>query len=308
MTRRHKHPSADQLASLTVGGLRPRKAAKIQAHVAQCEQCTRFCQQLNSVAAILASATYPPMPENLSARIESAIGHQARQRTAAMPATGPDRRDLPARRPRAGAGGGWHQPGMPTAATRLLAVGCAVVIAAAGSYLVAENVGTIATRSPASPLVGATAQAQQMSSGPDVTYGQPGSLDTIRAVESDTNFAAAHLRTEAISAVHAAETREAFAAQPSASTAAVLTGSAAEPTAAEPTAAEPTARQLAGCIGLIAPGQTVLLIDIARYQGKPAAMIVTAPSVMSEAEAWVVGSSCSATTKDMLAQVALGSL
>ena len=63
---------------------------------------------------------------------------------------------------------------------------------------------------------------------------------------------------------------------------------------------------MAVCIGLIAPGRTVLLIDIARYQGKPAAVIVTASTVVSEAEAWVVGSSCSATTKDVLTQAALG--
>src|SRR5262245_398984 len=123
MTRRHKHPNADHLASLAVGELRPRKAAKIQAHVAQCEQCARDCEQLNAIAAILASASYPPMPENLSARIESAISSEARQRLAAMPATEAGRRDLPARRPRATAGGGWHLPVLSAAATRLAAVG-----------------------------------------------------------------------------------------------------------------------------------------------------------------------------------------
>src|SRR5215469_9756345 len=193
MTRRHNHPSADQLASLAVGGLRPRKAAKIQAHVAQCERCTRFCQQLNSIAAILASATYPPMPESLFARIESAISSEARQRLAAMPATEAGRRDLPARRPRAGADSDWHLPGLSAAATRLAAAAGAVAIAAAGSYLVADNVGISVTRPPSSPLAGATAPTQRMSLGPDVTYGQPGSLDTIRAVESHTNFVAAHL-------------------------------------------------------------------------------------------------------------------
>lgn len=282
MTRHDKHPAADQLARLAVGELRPRKAAKIQAHVAQCEQCTRVRQQLNAIAAILASASYPPMPENLSARIASAISSEAKQRLAAMPATEPARRDLPARRPRAGAGGGWHPPGLSAAATQLAAATGAVVIAAAGSYLAAGNVGTSVTRSPSSPLAGAAAPAQQMSPGPDVTYGQPGSLHTIRVVESHTNFVAAHLRTEAISAVHAAEAVDAFAAQPPASTAAALTSSAAGPAADGP-----SARRLAGCIGLIAPGQSILVIDVARYQGKPAAVIVTAATVVSDAEAWV---------------------
>jgi anti-sigma factor ChrR (cupin superfamily) len=187
MTRDHKHPNADQLASLAAGALRPRRAASIQARVAECEQCTWGSQQLNAIPAILASATCPPMADNLSARIESVLSHEARQRHAAMPATEAGRRDLPARRPRAGTGGGWRLPGLPGAATRLAAVVSAVVIAAAGSYLVAENVGTSVTRSPSSPPAGAAAPAQKMTPGPEVTYGQPGSRHTIRAVESHTN-------------------------------------------------------------------------------------------------------------------------
>jgi hypothetical protein len=300
MTRREKHPSANQLASLAVGELRPRKAAKIEAHVAQCEQCTRICQQLGAIRAVLASTSYPPMPDNLSARIGSAISREAQQRQAAMNETETCRRDLPARRPRAGVGGGWRLLGLPIAATRLAAAAGAVVVAAAGSYLVADNVGTSVTLS-SSPLAGAAAPAQQMSLGPDVTYGQPGLLHTIRAVESHVNFVAAHLRAEAISAVHVAEDLDALPALQSASTAASLTGGVADPSSDTP-----SARRLAGCVGLLAPGQTVLLIDIARFQGKPASVIVTAATVVSEAEARVVGPSCSATTKDVLAQAPLG--
>jgi hypothetical protein len=301
MTRRDKHPSASKLASLAIGELRPRKAAKMEAHVAKCEQCARICQQLGAIRAILASTSYPPMPDNLSARIGLAISREAQQRIAAMPATEAGRRDLPVRRPRAGARGGWQLRGLSVAATRLAAAAGAVVIAAAGSYLVADNVGTSVTRSPSSPLAGAAAPVQQMSLGPDVTYGQPGLLHTIRAVESHVDFMAAHLRAEAISAVHAAEDLDAFPALQSASTAASLTGGVADP---RPDG--PSAKRLAGCIGLLAPGQTVLLVDVARFQGKPASVIVTAATVVSEAEARVVGPSCSATTKDVLTQAALG--
>jgi hypothetical protein len=301
MTRREKHPKASQLASLAVGELRLRKAAKMEAHVAHCAQCTRICQQLGAIRAILASTSYPPMPDDLSARIGSAISREARRRTAAMPATETGRRDLPARRARAGAGGGWHLLGLPFAATRLAAAASAVVIAAAGSYLVAGTVGTGVTRSPSSALAGAAASAQQMSLGPDVTYAQPGLLHTIRAVESHMDFEAAHLRAEAISAVHVAEDLDAFPALQSASTGASLTGGVAEASFDSP-----SARRLAGCIGLLAPGQTVLLIDVARFQGKPASVIVTAATVVSEAEARVVGPSCSAMTKDVLTQAALG--
>jgi len=299
MTRRHKHPSADQLASLAIGALRPRKAARIQAHVARCERCTRICKQLTAIRVVLAGAAYPPIPDDLSARIGAAISREARQRLAAMPATEPGRRYLPAGRLRTGAGGRWHLPGMPAVATRLAAAAGAVVIAAAGSSLVAENVGT-SMRSPSAPLVGAAISVHHVSLGPDVTYGQPGALDTVRAIESHTNFVAAHLRTEATSAVQAAEALEPFAARSQASQAAPPPRRATAPPAAISGAA-----RLAGCIGRIAPGRTVLLVDIARYQGKPAAVIVTGASVVSRAEAWVVGSSCSATTTDVLARAPL---
>jgi hypothetical protein len=300
MTRRDKHPNANQLASLAVDELRPRKAAKIEAHVAHCEQCTRTCLQLGAIRAMLASVSYPPMPENLSARIGSAISREAQQRLAASPATETGRRDLPARRKRAGVGGSWQLPGLSVAAMRLAGAVGAVVIAVAGSFLGAETVGTGITRSPSSPLAGAAAPAQQMSLGPDVTYGQPGPFHSVRAVESRVDFVPAHLRAEAISAVHAAEDLEAFPALRSASTATTLGG------VAEVSFDSPNARRLAGCIGLLAPGQTVLIIDLARFQGKPASVIVTAATVVSEAEARVVGPSCSAMTKDVLTQAALG--
>src|SRR5258708_20195062 len=100
MTRRDKHMSMDQLASLTVGELRPRNAAKIQAHVTQCEQCTQVGQQLNAIPAILASATYPPIPQNLSARTDSAITREPWQPQAAMPPTQTPRPALPPPPPR----------------------------------------------------------------------------------------------------------------------------------------------------------------------------------------------------------------
>jgi len=80
MTRCNKCPSTDQLASLTVGGLRSRIAAKIQAHLAQCEPCAQVSQQLNAIPAILASAMYPSMPQTLAVRTGSAISREAQQR------------------------------------------------------------------------------------------------------------------------------------------------------------------------------------------------------------------------------------
>ncbi|HTZ92382.1 MAG TPA: zf-HC2 domain-containing protein [Streptosporangiaceae bacterium] len=315
MTRRDKHPGADQLACLAAGGLPPRRAARVQAHLAQCGHCAYVSQQLDTIGNVLASASYPEMPQNLSARIDAAISREAQQRPAAMPSTEPGRRDLPARRRRGQDWTSWRPlslPGLPGSPKRLAATVAAVVIAAAGSYLMAENSGTGVTRPPSSALAGAAAPAQHLSPGPYVTYGQPASLDTVRAVQSPTNFVAARLRVQAISALNTAETLGNLAAQPSASRAAHLTASAAAypsmggPAIAGPSAAGPRPSELAGCVRRIATGRTVLLIDIARYQGKPAAVIVTGATVASGAEAWVVGSSCSARTSDVLTEAPLG--
>jgi anti-sigma factor RsiW len=77
MIRRDKCASAERLASLAVGELRPLRAAKIRAHVARCEACTQIFQQLSAIPAILASLIYPPMPDTLPARIGSAISREA---------------------------------------------------------------------------------------------------------------------------------------------------------------------------------------------------------------------------------------
>jgi hypothetical protein len=303
MTRRHKHPSTDKLGNLAVGELRSCKAARVQAHVAQCEQCARVCHQLEAIRVILASASHQTsMPDDVSARVTSALRSEARQRVTAMSVTETGRHNLPVRPLGAGAHEAWHLPGLSVAMTRLAAVAGAIAIAA-GSSMAAADVGAGVTRPSSSPLAGAAAPAQQMSLGPDVTYGQPGPMRTIRAAESNTNFVAAHLATEVVSAVRSAEIREAIAAKP-------LGSAAAEPVSgmALLAAERPSARRLAGCIALIAPRQFVLVIDVARYEGRPATVIVTAATVSSDAQAWVVGSSCSATTKDVLNHVVLGNL
>jgi hypothetical protein len=323
MTRRNRHPSADQLAHLAAGGLRPRRAARIRAHIAQCGHCTQVSQKLSTIADILASASYPPMPQNLSARIDAAINRESQQRLAAMPATEPGRRDLPARR-HLKDWNSWRLPSLPNlpgSPARLAAALAAVVIATAGSCLIAENSGTGVTRPASSALANAVTPAQHLSPGPYVTYGQPASLDTIRAVRSPTNFVARNLRSQAISVLNAAEALGNLAAPPPASRHLQLTASAASPPSADravrgpaaagpaaedPAAEDPSPGQLAGCVRRIAPGRIVLLVDIARYQGKPAEVIVTGATVAGEAEAWVVGPSCSWTIRDVLREAALG--
>jgi hypothetical protein len=303
--RHNRHASADELASLEADVLRPRKAVRIDRHLAGCQQCTLLRHQLDTVPTLLAGAQYPSMPETVYIRIEATLAVEARMRIADQPITEAGRRDLPAGHRRRPLRWDWQLRGFSVPATRLVAAAGALAIVAGGSYEIATHAGNGAAPSPSAASGGAPAQVQQMSLGPEVTYGHTGALHTIHAVQSSADFAPASLRTQAVDAVHAAEARHASGAQPtfSAPTASRAQGSSSIGSAA-PSAGPVT--QLAGCLNLIAAARSVLLVDIAHFQHKAATIIVIAAAGSSPAEAWVVGSTCSASAKDVLAHVVLG--
>jgi hypothetical protein len=297
--RLDRHATIDQLASLAADALSPRKAARISAHVTRCDQCTHVTRQLDAVPVTLASAQYPPMPATLTIQIEAALRVEATQRLSAMPATEGGRGDLPARHRRGAARRGWHLPGLSVAATRLVAAAGALAIVAGGSYELASHASHGPTASSVAGSAAAPATGQQMSLGPRVTYGQPGALHTINAVQSSSNFLPAKLTTQAVAAIHAAKAKHISASQPTFSS----PGASRAQSSSSGVSAAPSsgiASRLAACINLIAPGRTVLLVDIAKFDGKPATIIVIASLAASPAEAWVVGSTCSAASKDIL--------
>jgi hypothetical protein len=304
--RRHRHASAEELASLGVGELRARKTARIEAHVVGCVHCTRVLRQLDGLPAVLASASYPPMPETISVRIEATLAVEARQRIAAEPATEAGRGDLPTRQRRGGAWEGWRMPGLSVAATRLVAAAGALVLVGAGGYELAMHTGSGLTTSPSAGSAAGPAQVQQMNQGPQITYGGPKAQHTVHAVQSGANFVAASLSTQATDAVHAAEARGTEATPPAFG--APGAAKAQSNTSAGAATGPRSAGRLSGCLNLIAAARTVLLVDIANYEHKPATLIVLAAAGASPAEAWVVGDTCSATDRDVLAHTVLSHL
>lgn len=293
-----RHSTPDELARLDAGALRPRKAARIEAHVAVCVQCAQLRHQVDEVPAILASAPYPQLPQAYAVKIEAAIKVEANQRLAAAPATESGRGALPARRRQVGQVG-WHLPGLSVRATRLAAAAGALVLIGTGSYALSTGLTSVTAR-PSAPSAAGTDHVQQLSLGPDVQYGPPGATHTIREVRSKADFAGARLRAEATAAVHAAQARGASASRLSANApraAAPVTGGAS---------GLPTTARLEGCLDRVVPGQTVLMLDLAKYQGKPADIIVAAPSPASAAQVWVVGVACSATSSDVLTHESVG--
>jgi hypothetical protein len=140
-------------------------------------------------------------------------------------------------------------------------------------------------------------------------------------VTANTNFQAATLADQAATALSEARI-EGMHATPANSGGNNVYGRLAAPTSTATRAstlggqATPSAAsQLAGCISRVTmPGQSVLLVERANFEGKPATIIVTAPASVGgtsppkEAEIWALGADCSATTSDVLDHVKVARL
>ena len=299
-----RHASVDQLADLQAGALRPRKAARIERHMASCPQCTQTSSELAGVPSLLASASaqYPAMPGNLSARMDTVLATESRQREASAPATESGRRDLPAggapppRHRRQGRGGsGWKLPGLSVTASRALAGAAAAVVVGGAGYAVASQLtGSSSSGSPGAPAaVHGAAGAEHV--GPKITYGNARTAHSIQVVTSSTNFESGKLADQVTAAVHEAR-QQGVQSRPAPSGTAATTHS---PLAGANVGTQSEAR-LAGCIGLVAPGRDLILVEEAKFEGKPADIIVTSGTSSGPAQVWVVGQSCSATHSDVL--------
>jgi len=327
----NRHATLDELASLGADNLRPRKAEKVNRHVATCARCTEVSDRLSSVPALLSSVPFPPMSASLSARLDSALAAEAAQRVAAEPATEAGRRDLPVRtgRRRPAPRLDLHRAGRPAwtlsvPATRVLATAAAIVVVAVGGYEIASH--TVGTAISPSASAGASAAqptpfSSQVSFGGSVTYQQNGSTAAIQMGSSSTNFQPATLADQAQAAVTAAQgdgvhshvLKNSNLATPTSSFA-ISSNKAASSTLAGPGTMAPGS-PLAGCMNrLIAPGQVVLLVERAKFEGKPATILVTVPAALSgstpprEAEIWALGSACSATNPHVLDHVKVARL
>jgi hypothetical protein len=322
----NRHATLDELASLGADNLRPRKAARINRHVATCAKCTEVSDRLSAVPALLSSVPFPQMPANLSARIDSVLAAEAAQRVAAEPATEAGRRDLPVRagRRRAMPTLDWRRPAwtLSVPATRVIATAAAIVVVAVGGYEIASHTaGTAISPSTSSASAAQpTPFSSQVSFGGSVTYEQNGSAAAIQMGASSTNFQPATMAEQAQAAVAAAQVEgvhshavQSGLATPTSSFA-ISSNSTATGSLAGPGTLSPSS-QLAACMNrVLTPGQVVLLVERAKFENKPATILVTAPAALSgtnppkEAEIWALGDACSATNSDVLDHVKVARL
>ena len=306
-----RHASLGELARLAADDLRPRKAARIRHHLASCAECAELNAQLSTVPAFLSSVHFAPMPEHLSARVETALAVEARQRLASEPATEAGRRELPAARSarlgRSGRGTdrvGWRLPGLSVAATRALATAGAIALIGGGGYEIASHSGVGTSTSASSNSGNATVPGAEASQaiGAPVNYGHGAEARSIQTVTAATNFEPSTVVQQVTAAIDAAKVEGVHAGPPVAAnqfnSPAAATSSSGLRNMTSSHALSGT--RLAGCVGrYVTPGSTVQLVEDARFKSGPATIIVTTAPASRVADVWIVGELCSATRSDL---------
>jgi len=192
------------------------------------------------------------------------------------------------------------------AATRALATAGAIALIGGGGYEIASHAGgptesTVSSSAGGSNAAVPGAEAAQAVGAP-VNYGHGASARSIPTVTSTMNFQPSTLRTQATAALQAARLLNVHSgppvhydqifANPSAGNS--TTGLRATGTTGL------TGAKLAGCLSRFASGHAVQLVENARFNGKPATIIITTAPSGQAAEVWVVGESCSASHGDVL--------
>ena len=318
-----RHIRADKLAGYRAGDLGTRESARVRAHVDGCARCTAAADDLAAVSTFLASVPAPPMPDDVTARIEAALAAEAASR-AASPAVPAARGPVPvapgrdgvtrraaARNPKIWSGGWLRSP-----VTLRVAAGAAVAVVVlgggfaairlAGSSGTAETSGSSAAQgsgaSAASGAAGATAQSPNVAGpaavpAPTLTYRAGGRSRPFTVLTSSADLGPGSLAREVGRLVLGGRTgaQQGTNASPG--------PSAERSTASGIPGFAPAA--LEGCVTRVADGGHVRLVQTGRYQGQRAAIIVVSPAGGGPARIWVVGTGCSATSSDVIAQMPL---
>ena len=279
------HLDTDVLAEFRAGLITGRRGAKIAAHLAGCDHCTALDDRLAGVSALLASVPAPPMPDSVAQRLEVVLAAEVRRRNY------PERAQVD----RPGESVAHDRPaakrGFRLATWRLLVpVGAAAVLLAGGGYGLSLLVGgpgspprllrgggqrrevgacrrlggqcrEVAARQPpeAAPLTPGASARRAMS---------PAYLQ-LRIVTSRTNFVSATLKQQLQNELNT----------PLGTTRAASS-------------------QTIGCVQAVAGNARLIRVMSARFEGRPATIIVARDSTGDTA--WVVGPDCSAASHDVL--------
>jgi hypothetical protein len=303
------------------------KGARIDAHLADCVQCSRIDAALTSLPSVLAATDLPPIPDALTLQIQTAIARESAGRVGTGPAstapapteTGavggtagvgargagiPGRPDLPERRrgrPRRFRRPDWSSPLL----LRGLAA-AAVVVVIAGAGILLANAHTASPTSSAVTGSGGGAPARPGEAGGNgrnaslgarasapamVSYRLNGRIATTAVIASQTNFTHSSMPRLVRTRV--------------ASVTGIAVGGAASNLrrAASPTSQIGGVRisELQSCLSVMSRGRKVLLVDVARFLGRPAMIVVLKSLTGADLlDVGIVGPGCSASNLDII--------
>jgi hypothetical protein len=309
-----RHVGAATLARYREGDLSGRRASRIRAHLAGCPRCTALDEDLAGVSAMLASAPVPAMPEQVTARISAALTAEAARPArlgAGHEASQPGHSRHAAGRP--GRGRRWRLPELLSPlAVRAGAVAAAAAVLAGGVYGVVQLAGgppaTTADSGSASGISSPAGTGQHAAAGfgPPLTYTRAGHPAQVTPVSTGRDFQPGLLRSQVRSLLARAAGPGQPVSGPRASTTRPSSkrGIASGNGAGKPTFGGIPLAALQGCVTRISAGRQVLLVDVDRYQGKPATIIVVGGGAGGP-RAWVVGPGCSRSDSDVIAQASL---
>jgi hypothetical protein len=297
------HLDADVLADYREGLLGERRSARIRAHLTGCAQCSSLDAGLAEVSKLLAGTPTPPMPDHLVTRLENALATEATARSKTAAAGG--------RTAGAGAGGRWRRiwrgqagpsesarpsdSARPSESARPrrwsgAVLGAAAVIAlilvVGGVYGLARTMNHNGQSSASAGGANAIASGHAGGSRAELSpFGVP--AGSLPVTDSGTNYQPGTLTRQV----------DSLLGQPGDSQAKLGTlkgGAEGTPTSAG-------SPRLRACVMLVTGGVLPRLVDVARYQGRPATVIVQAVASGKPAQVWVVGPGCSATQRDLIA-------
>ena len=266
------HVDAESLALCAEGQLSRRRTVRVRTHLAGCAECARTAAALAGVTTRLSQVPVPPMPAAVAARLDAALSAESARRAAspAAPPTSaapPTPAAPPAPEPRPPRRGPLWSP----RALRILAVtGATLVVAGGTGYAVSQfsgsgssssassSSGTAPSPVPAAGRHSAVEGAPNVSSPgsrvihPHTSPNAPSSVP--RYVRTGTDYRHGTLAAQAKSTL-AEYTVPGFS------------GSAMLPASRVPAAVR-------SCVSHVARGRPVRLVDLARYQQRPAIVIV----------------------------------
>ncbi len=270
------HLDPDVLAEFRAGLITGRRGARIDAHLAACDRCAAVDDELAGVSALLATVPAPAMPDSVAQRLDAAlVAEVAKRDISAERADGSSSRKAGMhKRPTGDRGFRW-------AGWRVVAPAAAVVLLASGGYELSQLGGGPQTQASssaaraASPAHGAASSAGSSSS----------------AVAGPFSGAAATPRAQRRPAVFPVVIQPATFKQR-------VEAALRVPAAARRTTSSSSA--VRACVQAVTGGVKPVLVESVRYQDEPGTLIVARTGQVYTA--WVAGSGCSATNRDLLAK------